>query len=122
MCRPFQREYTHTVNIFEFGASIKKNIDSDIALANGTVTEASVQLARYLSHLNLLHPFPEGNGRAQRGFIWLLARDFGYDLKWDKLNGDLIHAAARRLMVDADFGGNESLIQQIISPRPERFK
>jgi cell filamentation protein len=37
---------------------------------------------RLLADLNALHPFREGNGRAQRAFLQLLARDAGYQLHW----------------------------------------
>jgi cell filamentation protein len=35
------------------------------------------RLACYLGEVNALHPFREGNGRAQRGFTEQLARDAG---------------------------------------------
>ena len=36
------------------------------------------KLARCLGILNIYHPFPEGNGRTQRIFISLLAKEHGY--------------------------------------------
>lgn len=41
-------------------------------------------LAEILDHINYLHPFREGNGRAQREFIRLLALE-----KWFRLNLNL---------------------------------
>lgn len=38
--------------------------------------------AHYLGEVNALHPFREGNGRAQRAFFSQLARDAGYRLRW----------------------------------------
>jgi cell filamentation protein len=35
------------------------------------------RLAYYLGEVNALHPFREGNGRAQRAFFGQLARDAG---------------------------------------------
>lgn len=35
------------------------------------------RLACYLGEVNALHPFREGNGRAQRAFFGQLARDAG---------------------------------------------
>lgn len=48
-----------------------------------TITDAAKQLASCLGIINIYHPFPEGNGRAQRIFISLLARNFNYSINWD---------------------------------------
>ena len=42
----------------------------------------SERAAYYLSEINALHPFREGNGRAQREFINHLARANGYIIDW----------------------------------------
>jgi len=64
--------------------------------------------------INIMHPFPEGNGRAQRAFVWLLAQDTGYCLPWSSLSKSEIHAAAIRLMRESDKEGMENLISRII--------
>lgn len=43
------------------------------------------RLAYYLGEVNALHPFREGNGRAQRAFFRQLARDAGFTLAWQHL-------------------------------------
>src|ERR1700685_3924155 len=43
------------------------------------------RLAYYLGEVNAVHPFREGNGRAQRAFFEQLARDAGYALDWQHL-------------------------------------
>jgi len=40
------------------------------------------RLAHYLSDVNALHPFRDGNGRAQRAFFTQLAADAGHRLDW----------------------------------------
>lgn len=40
------------------------------------------RLTHYLTELNVLHPFLEGNGRAQREFIRCLAIKSGYSINW----------------------------------------
>jgi cell filamentation protein, protein adenylyltransferase len=40
------------------------------------------RLAHYLGDVNALHPFRDGNGRAQRAFFAQLASDVGYRLDW----------------------------------------
>jgi cell filamentation protein, protein adenylyltransferase len=44
------------------------------------------RLAHYLGEVNALHPFREGNGRAQRAFFGQLARDAGFALAWQHLD------------------------------------
>ncbi|HEU5387876.1 MAG TPA: Fic family protein [Streptosporangiaceae bacterium] len=44
------------------------------------------RLAYYLGEVNALHPFREGNGRAQRAFFGQLARDAGFTLAWQYLD------------------------------------
>jgi cell filamentation protein len=40
------------------------------------------RLTFYLGEVNAVHPFREGNGRAQRAFFEQLARDAGFTLNW----------------------------------------
>lgn len=40
------------------------------------------RLTHYLTELNVLHPFREGNGRVQREFIRSLALKSGYSINW----------------------------------------
>lgn len=44
--------------------------------------------AVYLARINFLHPFREGNGRAQREFIGQLAREAGFDVSWAGMSPD----------------------------------
>jgi len=69
---------------------------------------------RLLGDLNALHPFREGNGRAQRVLVQLIARDAGWQLRWakvDKAENDAISEAA---MVDPD--AFEPLLHRILVP------
>ena len=44
------------------------------------------RLAYYLGEVNALHPFREGNGRAQRAFFAQLAHSTGFTLAWQHLD------------------------------------
>lgn len=46
------------------------------------------RLTYYLGEINALHPFREGNGRAQRAFCEQLASDAGFVLDWQHLDAD----------------------------------
>ncbi|MGD0240873.1 MAG: Fic family protein [Streptosporangiaceae bacterium] len=53
----------------------------------GLLRDAFVgRLAHYLGEVNALHPFREGNGRAQRAFFGQIARDGGFTLAWQHLD------------------------------------
>src|SRR5690606_4949923 len=69
---------THLMKIFE---ELKaENYLKDLP-RNGLVS----QLAYFLSELNALHPFREGNGRSIREFARQLLLNAGYRLDWEKV-------------------------------------
>lgn len=49
-------------------------------------TEAADRLAFHLGEINALHAFREGNGRAQRAFIWQYALENGWRVDWTGLD------------------------------------
>jgi cell filamentation protein len=48
----------------------------------------AARLAYYLGEVNMLHPFRDGNGRAQRALFSQLARDAGLHLAWNMLSSE----------------------------------
>jgi cell filamentation protein len=60
------------------------------------------RLAFHLGEVNALHPFREGNGRAQRAFFEQLARDAGFRIAWQRLDAARnVHASAAIMRGDA---------------------
>jgi cell filamentation protein len=53
----------------------------------------SERAAYFLGELNALHPFRDGNGRAQREFIGLLARQNGYFIAWTNITQEVMAQA-----------------------------
>ena len=45
-----------------------------------------ISLATFMNGLNILHPFREGNGRVQRVFMELLAKNTGYELDFKNIS------------------------------------
>ena len=64
-------------------------------LPRDTFTE---RLTYYLGEVNAVHPFREGNGRAQRAFFEQLASNAGYILDWQHLDADRNVAASAAIM------------------------
>ncbi len=65
--------------------------------------EIPLRLAHYLSEINVLHPFREGNGRAQRLFIEYLAENAGYSVDFSQVTDkQMIEASAASFLCDYD--------------------
>jgi cell filamentation protein len=76
----------------------------------GLVTEAfSERAAYYLGELNALHPFREGNGRAQREFISHLAQVNGFYIAWENMAPADVLAASI-----ASFHGDTSALSKLV--------
>jgi len=59
------------------------------------------RLTHYYAEINAVHPFREGNGRAQRAFLRQLALDAGHTLAWEHLDSQaLVHASQRSFQGD----------------------
>jgi len=56
------------------------------------------RLTYYLGEINAIHPFREGNARAQRAFFEQLADDAGFILDWQHLDADRNIAASAAIM------------------------
>ncbi|EGA88838.1 Fic family protein [Planococcus donghaensis MPA1U2] len=75
-----------------------------------------VRLAYFLSELNALHPFREGNGRSIREFARQLLQNAGYQLEWGKVRepAEIINAFVDSFNKDND--RLERLLSEIITP------
>ena len=62
-----------------------------------------LRLAYYLSEINVIHPFREGNGRTQRLFIEYLAEENGYSVDFSQVTSDeMIRASAEAFACQYD--------------------
>ena len=67
------------------------------------------RLEHYLSEINAIHPFREGNGRVQRLFISQLAEHAGYSLDYSSLDQAVLYP-----VMQASFLGNELPLSDLI--------
>lgn len=58
-------------------------LKSERFLKHTSPDKMAERLAYYMGEINAIHPFREGNGRAQRIFIAQLAREAGYELTFE---------------------------------------
>jgi cell filamentation protein len=56
--------------------------------------EFVTKIAYYYAEINEIHPFREGNGRAQRAFVRQLTSDAGYRIDWTLVEADEIVSAS----------------------------
>lgn len=94
-----------------FGDLAKEHLFQGLEL-----NQVSKKLAHYLSEINVLHPFRDGNGRVQRVFISQLASEAGYKLDYSVLN----QADMYKAMEKAFFGQEDELSELIASHLSEK--
>ncbi|HUC96629.1 MAG TPA: Fic family protein [Candidatus Saccharimonadales bacterium] len=75
------------------------------------------RFAHYYSEVNILHPFREGNGRAERTFFSLLAQRSGRHIAWDLFDPD----EAIRASIEA-YNGDESQLVKLLTPLITKYK
>jgi cell filamentation protein len=74
-----------------------------------TAKDFAAKAAHFLAELNAIHPFREGNGRAQLTFLTLLAEAAGHPLDIERLDPDAVMGA----MIES-FGGDEKRLARLI--------
>jgi fido (protein-threonine AMPylation protein) len=86
--------FSHHAHIESAARPIFKKLETEKYLAELDIVTFSDRAAHYLGEVNALHPFREGNGRAQREFINHLAYKNGYRLDWKNITqSDMIQAS-----------------------------
>lgn len=74
------------------------------------------RLAYHYDQLNYIHPFREGNGRAQRVLWSRVAKDAGYEIFWDKIVGSENDEASRLAAENMDVSALVKMFAKIVKP------
>lgn len=93
-------------------STLFKNLARENWLRTLNVDSLSVRLAFYLSEINALHPFRDGNGRVQRIFISQLCQSAGYSLDYTNLDQKQVYEA-----MELAFNGDESHLAKLLKCR-----
>ena len=94
---------------------IFKQLAEENHLAGLDPAAFSDRAAHYFGELNALHPFREGNGRAQREFVSHLAHAAGYYLAWENVKQpDMLQASIESFQ--GDTSKLAALIRENLSP------
>jgi len=65
----------------------------------------------YMGEINAIHPFRDGNGRAQREFIRELAIQAGFVIDWTTVTREQMMAASFESFKTGDSSGMAALIE-----------
>lgn len=105
--------FAHSNRIIPEFERLHRQIKAELQKKLVSKEYAVSRLAYYLGEINVIHPFREGNGRAQREFIIQLAKAFGYELNFKNISQEEMIKAAMQSRVYAD----NSLFEQMIAER-----
>lgn len=72
------------------------------------------RIAYFYDQLNYIHPFREGNGRAQRVFWSRVAKDAGFEIGWNLIVGDENDEASRIAAEQMDLSKLEVMFAKIV--------
>jgi len=102
-----------------YGGSVFAKLKAEKFLSGNTADEMPERLTYYLSEINVLHPFREGNGRAQRVFIEYLAQTAGFYVDFSLVDSkEMIEASA--LSFGKEYGMMTDMFRRIVSPITEQ--
>lgn len=73
------------------------------------------RLAHHYDQVNHVHPFREGNGRAQRAFWNRVARSAGWQLDWRQVQGPENDEACRRAAEEHNLESLRAMFDRIVS-------
>ncbi len=89
-----KNRFAHHAHIQSTAVPIFEQLEQEKYLKGLPPAPFSERAAHYLGELNALHPFREGNGRAQREFVSHLAHANGYYIVWENVSPwDLLQAS-----------------------------
>jgi cell filamentation protein len=81
-----------------------------------TETDFAKRAAFYLSEINAIHPFREGNGRTQREFIRQLAVNSGFQLSWSGFTQREMTVASIASFKQGDYRPMENILIRALAP------
>jgi len=98
-----------------YGTELFGKLKAERYLLDTPKERITERLAYYLSEINVMHPFREGNGRAQRMFIEYLALVAGYRVDFTHVTaGEMIEASVRAF--DRDETLMRGIFEHITAP------
>ena len=78
------------------------------------------RLAVNFDNLNVLHPFREGNGRTQRLFWSVIARDAGWDIQWSQISAQENIDASVQALLHVNYAPLIAMFDRCVIPLNDR--
>ncbi len=78
--------YCHFAYLEKEGNAVMQRLEDEEYLLGLTLEQICPRLAEYYADIHMLHPFREGNGRAQRIFFEQLVMHAGFDISWQGID------------------------------------
>jgi cell filamentation protein len=92
-------------------AAILLKLPAERYLKEADLTSFARRAGFYLGEINAVHPFREGNGRAQREFIRELGIEAGFIIDWSRINRQQMLAASRESFSTGDSSALAALVR-----------
>lgn len=96
-------------NIQTYSNTVFSSLRDENYLTALSKKQFAARAAHYLSKINAIHPFREGNGRVQRLFMSQLAESAGFSMSYAALGRTEMYAA-----MEAAFFGNEKPLATLL--------
>jgi cell filamentation protein len=106
--------FCHFEYIEKEGNALMDALEEEEGLRNLEPQAFVARIAHYYCEINMLHPFREGNGRAQRIFFEQLALHAGYFLEWQHAEAQAWREA-NQAAAGGDLAPLEALFAQVVS-------
>jgi len=109
--------FCHFEYLEKQGNALMAALEAENGLADLSPDKFTQRLAHYYCEINMLHPFRDGNGRAQRLFFEQLALHAGWLIDWQHVEREA-WLKANRDGVSGDLAGLIAIFDKVIS-RPD---
>lgn len=106
--------FCHFEYIEKEGNSLMDALEEEEGLRNLDRQQFTARIAHYYCEINMLHPFREGNGRAQRIFFEQLALHAGYFLEWQNVEAQQWREA-NQAGANGDLAPLEAVFASVVS-------
>ncbi len=93
-----------------------KQLARDRYLVGRNKKDFAAATATYVNEINACHPFIDGNGRAQRFWLRMLANNAGFDLNLRPADAKRWNEASRTGFLSSDHGPMARLIESRLTP------
>lgn len=110
-------QFCLAMNLDTYGSNLFKKLEQERYLIDAK-ENVPKRLAYYLSEINVLHPFREGNGRTQRLFTEYLAAVAGYHVDFSQVSAEEMIVASADSFA-CDYESINRMFERITTSIPE---